>query len=160
MIIAGIDVGKKGAIAFLGDETLPPYAKAFYQQVNGKDVDEAWMLSKLRYFCPNHVFIELVQSFPGEASRASLAYGKHFGLWRGMIVALEIPYTIVSPNKWKRAMDVTSDKATSITMAQRLFPDVNLLPTQRCRKKSDGMAEALLIAEYGRRSQAGRLTPA
>lgn len=149
MIICGIDVGKKGAIAWVNGKN----AGAELQEVSGKDVDEQWMLLMLKLFSPDHVYIELVQSFPGEASRASLSYGKHFGLWRGMIVALQISYTVVSPVKWKRAMGVTSDKQTSITMAQRLFPWINLLPTPKCTKKSDGMAEALLIAEYGHLAQ-------
>jgi hypothetical protein len=28
---------------------------------------------------------------------------------------------------------------------------VSLLPTERCKKDNDGMAEALLLAEYARR---------
>ena len=32
-----------------------------------------------------------------------------------------------------------------------LFPDVSLLATPRCKKPHDGMAEALLMAEYARR---------
>ena len=48
-------------------------------------------------------------------------------------------------------MEVTSDKNTSIDLCKRLFPDINLLATPRSRKPHDGMAEALLIAEYGRR---------
>jgi hypothetical protein len=38
-----------------------------------------------------------------------------------------------------------------VDVCKRLFPGVNLLPTERCRKESDGMAEATLLAEYARR---------
>ena len=56
-----------------------------------------------------------------------------------------------SPQKWKKEFSVTSDKNTSIEVAKRLFPNVNLKATARCKKDHDGMAEALLIAEYCRR---------
>ena len=39
---------------------------------------------------------------------------------------------------------------------KRLFPGVNLKATERCRKDHDGIAEALLIAEYGRRHYNGK----
>jgi hypothetical protein len=42
-------------------------------------------------------------------------------------------------------------KQRSVIAAQRLFPNVSLLPTPRCKKPSDGIADALLIAEWGRR---------
>jgi hypothetical protein len=38
-----------------------------------------------------------------------------------------------------------------VEVAKRLFPGVNLLPSDRCRKESDGMSDALLICEYARR---------
>lgn len=39
----------------------------------------------------------------------------------------------------------------SFEVCRKLFPDVSLLPTSRCKKSHDGMAEALLMAEYARR---------
>ena len=42
-------------------------------------------------------------------------------------------------------------KAASVREAKRLFPGVNLHATERSRVESDGLAEALLIAEWGRR---------
>ena len=41
------------------------------------------------------------------------------------------------------AFGVTKDKNTSVAVAQRLFPDVSLLRTEKCRKPDDGFAEAL-----------------
>lgn len=43
----------------------------------------------------------------------------------------------------------------SIVVAQRLFPGQTLLRSPRAKKPSDGMADALLIAEWGRRRAHG-----
>ena len=45
-------------------------------------------------------------------------------------------------------------KQRSVIAAQRLFPGVSLLPTERSRKASDGLADALLLASYGQRQAA------
>ena len=43
-------------------------------------------------------------------------------------------------------------KARNIKAAMMLFPDQALLATERSRKPHDGLADALLIAEYCMRS--------
>ncbi len=55
-----------------------------------------------------------------------------------------------------RAKNLASQvaKAASIRKAQQLFPGVNLVPPG-CRTPSDGIAEALLIMEYGKREKRG-----
>lgn len=47
--------------------------------------------------------------------------------------------------------DVSFNIAEYFHFCNRLFPGVSLLPTERCRKDNDGMAEALLMAEYAKR---------
>jgi hypothetical protein len=71
-----------------------------------------------------------------------------------MLTAFGIPFELVRPQKWKREFSCTSDKNKSIEVAQRMFPDVSLMRTERCTKPHDGIAEALLMAEYGRRRHA------
>ena len=70
----------------------------------------------------------------------------------GILEALEVSYELVKPQTWKSYVHVTSDKKTSIIKAQKLFPNTSLLPTPRCRVPADGLAEALLIAYYGKES--------
>jgi crossover junction endodeoxyribonuclease RuvC len=82
-------------------------------------------------------------------------FGENFGFICGVLEALKIPYELVRPQKWKRMFSCTSDKNTSIEVAKRLFPSAQLMRTDRCRKPDDGMAEALLMAEYARRIQNG-----
>lgn len=53
----------------------------------------------------------------------------------------------VTPQVWKKAMSVTSDKNESLVAARIAFPQAKLF-----LKKDHGKAEALLIAEYARRT--------
>ena len=84
--------------------------------------------------------------------------GMGFGLWLGICAALQFPIQRAEPGKWKRDMGLKSgdDKAASVVLASRLFPSASLFRTSRCTVGSDGRAEALLIAEWGRRSLVGR----
>ena len=79
-------------------------------------------------------------------------FGKGFGLWLGILAGLGIPHTLVTPQAWKKEMmQGMGDKDAARIRAQELFPHcVDSLS----RKKDIGRADALLIAEYGRRQMA------
>jgi len=88
----------------------------------------------------------------GVASMWSMGYGS--GIWEMALTWARIPYTRVTPLKWKNAMleGVGHDKESSILRAQQLFPHVDLTTARGAFR--DGRAEALLLAEYGRRAHA------
>lgn len=174
MIYIGIDVGKKGAIAAIS----PGGVLVFAQPLTGKEPDERAMQGLLLGFAgvadgDAHACIEQSRAMVrprvnpktgkteilAQGARSAFNFGALYGLWRGMLVALEIPYEIVPPKTWQLLMlagENKSDvKAASIRVAQRRWPNVSLLPTPRCRKPNDGMADALHIAEYGRRTHTG-----
>lgn len=88
---------------------------------------------------------------PGQGVVSMFNFGKGFGWILGTLEAYSVSYELIRPQKWKKEFSVTSDKNTSIEVCKRLFPHVSLLPTERCKKDNDGMAEALLLAEYARR---------
>jgi hypothetical protein len=52
------------------------------------------------------------------------------------------------PHVWKRYFELGADKEEAIAKAEELYPSVDLIPGQ-CKKKQDGLAEALLLARYG-----------
>lgn len=95
--------------------------------------------------------VEHVHAMPGQGVTSMFSFGENFGFIQGVLSSFGIPFELVHPRKWKKEFSITSDKNTSIEVCKRLFPDVSLLPTDRSRKESDGMAEALLMAEYARR---------
>ena len=76
--------------------------------------------------------------------------------WLWMLTALRIAHQGVRPRTWQKVMHAgtkgADTKQKSIVAAQRLFPNASLKRTERSRKDDDGMAEALLLAEYGRRT--------
>ena len=68
------------------------------------------------------------------------------GAIKGVLATLEIPFTPVSPSKWKKHFNLGKDKNESRAAATRLFPT---LAFEFARKRDDGRAEAILIATWG-----------
>ena len=96
--------------------------------------------------------MELVGAMPGQGVTSMFNFGKSFGYIEGVLQALQIPYQLISPRAWKKEFRLNSDKENSIEVGKKLFPQVNLLATPRCKKEHDGIAEALLMAEFTRRN--------
>lgn len=59
--------------------------------------------------------------------------------------------------KVRKPKDIGSidTKAMSLIAAKRLFPDIDLRKNERCKVPHDGIVDALLIMEYGRRLMHG-----
>ena len=79
---------------------------------------------------------------------------RNYGEWRGILAALEIPFECVPPKKWQSIVDgpkKTKIKGRVFDMAQRLYPQAVLHGPKGGKK--DGRSDALVMAEYMRRSQ-------
>lgn len=144
MTFIGIDPGQSGAIAVIaadGAVSISSYDKSLYI-----DALIAAMLDD-KVLC----ILEHVSSMPKQGVASTFKFGENFGWLQGVLDAIGMPYELVRPQRWKKMFSCTSDKNTSIAVARRLFPGVSLKRTPRCSKDDDGMAEALLMAEYARR---------
>lgn len=144
MVYIGIDPGLAGGIGVLRKEPIAyPYNSTTLIRIL-KELKEDNESIK--------VYVEEVHSMPNQGVKSMFTFGKGFGMILGILEALEVSYELVKPQTWKSYVHVTSDKKTSIIKAQKLFPNTSLLPTPRCRVPADGLAEALLIAYYGKES--------
>lgn len=151
MTYIGIDPGISGAMAIVyGDPALRPYAFPFDEEDYVSTMRDLVAFEAERRGAVKAV-VEHVHSMPKQGVASSFKFGQNFGWILGALSAIGISYELVNPQKWKREFSCTSDKNTSIAVARRMFPDVSLLATPKCRKPHDGMAEALLMAEYCRR---------
>ena len=139
----GIDPGKSGALALLTEDgqcTVVPFQESAYTAI-----------LKATSGPSSVCCLEKVGAMPGQGVVSMFNFGHNLGYIEGLLQAFDIPYQLVPPQTWKKEFCVTSDKNTSIEVCRKLFPHVSLLPTARSRKPSDGMAEAMLMAEYARR---------
>lgn len=145
MVYIGIDPGKNGGIAILDIAGI----------YNAYPFSEELLINKLESYARHEIpcicTLEHVHAMPKQGVSSTFNFGMNFGFIQGVLKAYGIPYELVTPQKWKKEFSCTSDKNTSIEVCKRLFPRANLKASERCRKDHDGMAEALLIAEYGRR---------
>ena len=142
-MIAAIDPGKTGAIAM-----FYPCGKLFIEDMLAinKEINGAAVADLFKEFRPNHVYIESVNSF-GMGRQSAFNFGQGVGVLKGVMAALTIPFTGVTPAIWKKHYGLGRDKDAARAAATRLFPaNAELFK----RKKDDGRAEAALIALWGK----------
>lgn len=147
-VILGIDPGKSGALAAMHMNEknqilriqIVPFEEMAYRDVLSECAGSGSICC-----------LEKVNAMPGQGVVSMFNFGHNLGFIEGLLQAYKIPYQLVRPQTWKKEFSITGDKQTSIDMCKKLFPGVNLLATPRSKKENDGMAEALLLAEYARR---------
>lgn len=148
-IYIGVDPGSNGAIAIIIDDVV--YKVVKYDSYEIADI----IKNVVSEYSENRTMmctLEKVHSMPRDGVKQAFKFGENYGFVKGTLMALQIPFQEVTPMTWKKEFSlVKQDKSISIKRSKELFPGVSLLPTPRSTKESDGMAEALLICEYGRR---------
>lgn len=159
----GIDTGLQGGISILNPDGTIQMAKM--PLLNDK-LDEVALRDILEPYKDknHHVIMEHVgQIFKtSKAVAASMHY--QTGITTGILIGGRFSFTKVSPKVWQKMMfdgspmlkkkDGSNDtKATALTVARRIFPHQSfVMGGPRATKDHDGVVDALLLAEYGRRS--------
>ena len=95
------------------------------------------------------VVVETVHSMPHQGVASSFKFGVAYGGAVALAERLSGGWHKVTPQVWKKALKLDSDKKKSLALAQQLWPDAPLK-----RQKDNGRAEALLLA-YWLRKQDG-----
>lgn len=92
--------------------------------------------------------IENVHAMPGQGVSSMFTFGESLGALRAVIVCNGIPIHWVTPQSWKKAFSLTSEKKVATAKACNFYPqhtDLLVTPRGRCL---DGRAEAILIARF------------
>lgn len=155
MITFGIDPGITGAVSvFRGGELQKVFDLPTISMRVGKGNRTQMVPAVLaqmfldevpysEYEC--HAYLEQVSSRPGEGAVGAFSFGRGFGQIEGILAGHSIPFTLVTPGKWKKALGVSADKGHARMRAAREFP---AFAAQFARVKDDGRAEACLIGMY------------
>lgn len=174
-VCVGIDTGLEGAIAVLADNmfrvwdtpTLDIVVSRRKKRATGKLtvkkrtrynlVEMTRILKQARAYaqtndCPIRVWIEEVHAMPGQGVASMFSMGRGLGSWEGIVAACGLSMEHVAPQTWKKMTmaGMGKEKDASVYRAQELWPEAELV-TPRGRRLH-GRADALLIAEYGRRT--------
>lgn len=144
-LILGIDPGKNGGMAVLDADT-------------NEIIDITSMpstLTDISDFVERHqdvscAVLETVHSMPGQGVASMFTFGQYYGYVQMAVVAHKIRCIDVLPAKWQQVLGLKAKKGESKAehknrlkgLAQKLFPKVKVTLKN---------ADALLLAEYGRR---------
>lgn len=154
MVYIGIDPGKAGGFAVIHPEesNIGYWAETHYWDEQGF-IDKIQELAK-QYGTQNIIAcVELVHSMPTDSHKTAFSFGYQTGFIKAVLLSNKISYQEISPLKWKKEFNlIKKSKEESIACCKKLYPLVSLFRTNKCKKESDGMAEALLMATYAKRS--------
>jgi crossover junction endodeoxyribonuclease RuvC len=110
-----------------------------------RHISAAGLRNILEGYPNSHVVIEKVGALPGNGSVSIFNFGRSAGIIEGVVAALRMPHTYVTPAAWTKAVGRAAGKDASRMRAMELFPaKADLFK----RAKDDGRADAALIAYY------------
>lgn len=148
-VVLGIDPGCSGALVLVTEQggyidhlPMPTIKVGTKSRVNGAAVS-AW----LRQYGITHAYLEQVGAMPGQGTASMFTFGNAAGVAEGILQGLNIPYTLVTPQAWKKSAGlIGSDKDAARSRAIQLYPELRALDA---KAKGQAIADALLIARFG-----------
>ena len=143
MIFAAIDPGSiHAAIAVFDDDQLlfVDDIRTTADMIDGLALAKA--LADMRIA---HVVVENVHSMPKQGVASTFKFGMGCGIIHGVICALRLPVTLVTPVQWKKFHGLNADKEAARRLAIRRWPAQH---SYLARKKDTNRAEALLIGDW------------
>ncbi|WP_159109583.1 crossover junction endodeoxyribonuclease RuvC [Enterobacter asburiae] len=147
--VLGIDPGCSGALVLVTEHggyidhmAMPTIKVGTKSRVNGAAV-AAW----IRQYGITHAYLEQVGAMPGQGTASMFTFGHAAGVAEGILQGLNIPYTLVTPQAWKKSAGlIGSDKDAARSRAIQLYPELRALDA---KAKGQAIADALLIARFG-----------
>ena len=147
----GIDPGFSGALAVLDDKLniIHYQDMPIIEVAKKRELNEPELHNIVQRFSPKYdnliVGIEKSQTLPGQGIVSTGRYMASYGFLRGLCVGLGLPYVLIRPPSWKKAMlaDMPKEKGSSIQKVNQIYPEIKLT-----RKKDHGISDAILIARF------------
>lgn len=161
MIYIGIDNGLSGGLAAImpaGEPTclaMPTRGKAKGNEIDASAVAK-WM-GELSIGFPDERLTVILET-PGKFSKGVQAISSmwdSYGALRAICEVLVLRHHRITPQAWQKVMlpgcKKGDTKPAALQKAKQLWPEEAFLATARSTKPHEGLIDAALIAEYGRR---------
>ena len=149
----GFDPGLDGAFTVLDDNSqivqifdMPTVEVKVGSSMKRKVAPQA-IVSELQLFTSEPCFavVESVAARPGQGVTSMFGFGRSLGVIEGLLAGLMIPYQLVPPQTWSKAMKLAQGKGASRQRAMELWP---AHAGEFKRVKDDGRADSALLALY------------
>lgn len=139
-IILGADPGIKGGLAVI----TPKGVIAVKMPETIRDLQEFFNQLTSKANLPIVAYLEMVASRPEQGVKSMFTFGRNYGNLEAAIMFSDIRLERVASHKWQGFLRcrTAGDKNVTKKKAQELFPRIKI---------THAVADALLIAEYGRR---------
>jgi hypothetical protein len=156
----GIDNGVSGALAvvtqysnLLDATPMPVKAGPHGREVDVKAVWD-WMRDRIK---ERHDVCVIIEEPGGSKSaKAAKSMAGSFHALRAICELKGLSYKRITPQSWQKSLlgkiPAGETKPRALAEVRSLWPDEDWLATPRCKTAHDGMVDAALIGEYGRRT--------
>ena len=161
MTVIGIDPGLSGGISILHKGEIPimhrmPTSDGIDECAVRGILEDALITARNRAMTmpPILAYIEKVNAMPKQGVTSMFTFGAGWGLVRGIMCGLGIPYTLIRPQEWQKVLlaglNRDDTKAAAYAYVSRLYPTLDYRISERGHKPHDGKVDSLCIAIYGR----------
>jgi hypothetical protein len=108
--IIGIDPGKNGGIARITKTTKTQELWTAHRCP--KTIKEMVVILKMfNHSSPKpKCFLESVHAFPTDGRSSAFKFGMNFGIWQGILSALDIETILVTPQRWQKPYELSKIK--------------------------------------------------
>ena len=151
--ILGIDPGKSGGIAVCKRGLIVEFHK-YPKTIK----DEYYILYEI---CKNWsgsqiAYLEQVHAFPTDGRSSAFKFGTNYGVWKGLLLGMQINYKLVAPQVWMKSLGLSKDKKERKNelkqMAQRVVDNNNYTELKN-KRVTLHTSDAILISTYGYMSE-------
>lgn len=162
----GIDIGKMGALC-IQEKDKEIIIKEMPMIKTELDYQALYKLLEPYEGGDGIAVFERLGVIFGTSKATAFSMGHQAGAVEMACVALSIPFIKVPPKVWQKEMflgvdeilkqsksgksQVRDTKAMALIAVKRLFPTVKLIFGERATKPHDGLVDALLMSEFGKR---------
>lgn len=159
-VIVGIDNGISGALVAISQfsEIISYHTMPISRSRKGNEIDpvEVW---KWLTSLGDRGRISIIIEEPGgsKSAAAAVSMAGSFHTLRTICSLKGLRWQRITPRNWQRVMlpgcKKGDTKPRALAAARQLWPNETWLPTPRCSKPDEGLIDAALIAEFGRRAR-------
>lgn len=152
-IIIGIDPGKGGGLAVSVDGVITEFHKYPTTQ---QDLYYTMYEILNNYKGIPLAYLEQVHAFPTDGRSSAFKFGTNYGVWKGLLLGMQINYKLVAPQVWMKSLGLSKDKKERKNelkqMAQRVVDNNNYTELKN-KRVTLHTSDAILISIYGYMSE-------